>query len=317
MFVIKKSSFIKSDPWLISAEIAYSSILNRYSKLVKSGVEYLNRNNSNPYSITELASALGTLEFNNGNLKEARKYFKCSLINPNDNSLAQASWMSEGLSGVLIESSKYDLPYAFEANALKQYEQKSYQESFNTAILWQNDEPYSTRPIRLASYIASTFLKNNSAAIKLIEKGLSINPNDLTLLNNLVYNLAKEDQIEKALKIFEGTLKKHLPVELDKNRIAITATAGLLCYKKNLPEEGKSLYLKAIELAKKLKNEYYLSLATANYLREEIRFVSKKEDLNKYDSELDDLAKNTKEPDVLMLINEAKLELYKVNNSLS
>ena len=189
LYVIKKSKFLNNDPWLISAEIAYSTILGRFSKLAKVGINYLKNKSYNDHSITELASSLGTLEYDNGNIKEARKYFNQSLIKPNDNSLAQSIWISSNLTGLDIENEQYNLPLAFEAKANHFYEVGSFKHSFEEAMKWHSDEPYSTRPIKLASYISSIFLKEHKKSVALIEKALEITPGDIPLTNNLIYFL--------------------------------------------------------------------------------------------------------------------------------
>jgi tetratricopeptide (TPR) repeat protein len=206
--IIRKSDQLNNDPWLISADIAYSTILGRFSKLAKVGENYIKNRSNDSNSITELASALGTLEFNNGKVKEARKYFNQSLILPNDNSLAQATWMSDNMRGINIEESKFALPLAFEANTFNYYNIGNYNYAFNEAMKWHIDEPYSTRPIKAASYIASIFLNDYKISIALVRKGIAIAPHDILLTNNLIYFLVKYNQLPEGEKIFNETINK-------------------------------------------------------------------------------------------------------------
>jgi tetratricopeptide (TPR) repeat protein len=296
--IIKNSEFVKFDPWLISADIAYSSILGRHTKATKIGMEILNKIDKNFLSITELASAIGTLEFSEGNLKNSRKYFKQALLQPNDNSLAQVGWMIDKIDGVDLNILKYNIPLAYEARAHGFYNQEKINESLECTMRWLDDEPYSSRPIRLASSLWGDFLKNRERSIKLLEQGLKVNPNDIAITNNLIYYLALENKIEYASKLFESTIGDSLD-DIDINsRISLTATAGLLFYRQDLPEEGKRYYAKAISLAKSEKNSYLIALATANYTREELRYTNDKDPLI---NQLKEVCKDENEPDVKVL----------------
>ncbi len=306
--IIKKSTFVNQDPWLISAEIAYSSILERFSRMTKIGKEILNHQTDNYFSTTELASAVGTVEFSNGKLKDARKYFKQSLIKPNDNSLAQAEWMSNSITGINIENSKFDLPFAFEAKSLSEYHKENFQLSYNYAIDWLKDEPYSIRPILTASYVAGIFLNNRDASIKLLKEGLEMNNNDSMLINDLVYFLAIDGKIEEALQLFKNKMQQSLRDPKNIDSITMTATFGLLMYKTNEPEEGKKYYLKSIEMAKKEKNDYLVAVAMAHYVKEEVRFSKNPEESKTLISELNKICKDRTEPDVKKFLAEALAE---------
>jgi tetratricopeptide (TPR) repeat protein len=296
--VIKKSDFLKSDPWLISAEIAYSSVLERHSKMAKIGVEYLKNKEYNSKAITELASAIGTLEFNNGKMKEARRYFNQSLLQPNDNSLAQASWMEENINGFELDVSKFHVPLAYEAKAHDFYEKGDYKNSLHFSLRWFNDEAYSTRPINLASYVAGTFLNNNRYAIDLLRKGLELNSDDPMLVNNLTYFLVEEDRLEEAIKIFSSSIKDINSMD-ESIKISVIATYGLLLYRTGEVEKGRDIYQRAISLAKKEKNDYLFALATANYVKEELRITNA--DTTALINQLNLACQSSLEPDVKIM----------------
>jgi Tfp pilus assembly protein PilF len=318
LYVIRKSEYAKNDPWLISADIAYSTILGRYSKVSKIGEELIKHKTYGLSSTTELSSALGTLEYNNGKIKEARKYLTHSLQAPNENSLAQVAWMSENINGINIENSKYDLPLAYEANSLRSYEVGEFKRAYDEAMNWHSDEPFSTRPIKVASYIASVFLKEHKISIQLTKRALELTPGDVLLLNNLVYFLIQNGEIEEAEKIFVKTLtdiidnpEKHS----DREKIICTATAGLIAFKNKNIEAGNKYYEKAIAFAKSSKSSYLIGLATANYVKEAIAVIESKEEISKLTSQLKDTCKYNEEPDIkqiydeVMLIAEAKLSV--------
>jgi uncharacterized protein HemY len=311
--IIKNSKYVKDDPWLLSAEIAYSSILERHSKMAKVGINYLNNFDNDFLAITELAGSLGTLELMNGKFKDAKKYFKQSLIHPNDNSFAQASWIFNDVAELNMSLNRLDIPFAYEANAQIAYESGNYESSFQNALLWLKDEPYSTRPIRQASYVASIFLNKNKESINILRDGLKINPNDLELNNNLIYFLVKDDKIIEAEKIFNQSLKNKLNSSSENSNLIFTATAGLLSYRTGDQEKGEMLYQKSIQSARNAKNEYLTALATVNYVKEEIRIIKSIDKLSNLMSQLDVACKNQDDPDVKILYDQVKEDYKKVS----
>jgi len=312
--IIKSSDYIKNDPWLISAEIAYSTLLNRHSTMAKLGMEYLKKEVRDYSSITELASAIGTLEANNDKNKEARKYFQQSLVKPNDNSIAQYLWMFKKINGTEIDVANFHIPFAYEAAAQSFYNKNDYLQAYQNAIKWYEDEPYSTRPIRLASYLACTFLDDyKDEGISFLRRGIKMNSDDIALNNNLVYYLIQNNQTDEAVKIFQKKLRKYLQGTLDSkdnNIISLIATAGLIFYRQKELEYGRILYKQAINLAKKKESKYLIALATVNYIREEFRVTEREESLATLLNQLNAACKNIEEPDVKLLYKKA-LEEYK------
>lgn len=86
--IIAKNPALLKDPWLLASEIAINTLMNRTSRNIKKGSELIASCNYSPFSISELSSAIGSVEMINGNKKKCRSYFKTALVNPNDNSLA-------------------------------------------------------------------------------------------------------------------------------------------------------------------------------------------------------------------------------------
>jgi tetratricopeptide (TPR) repeat protein len=70
VFYLRKNISTKHDPWLISAHIATSSMMGRYSPLIKDGIALLKSNNFSNFSTTELASSLGTIELKEGSFRK-------------------------------------------------------------------------------------------------------------------------------------------------------------------------------------------------------------------------------------------------------
>lgn len=310
--IIKKSEFAKYDPWLMSAEIGYSSILERKSTMAKTGMDFLKYSSHNDFDITELASSLGTLEFFNGKVRQAKKYINQSLLKPNDNSIAQAKWMSDGMNGLDIVIHNYNIPLAFEADAITALEQENYSQALQSSISWIDDEPYSTRPVKVASYIQSIFFNQNNTAISILRRGLEVNPNDLMLNNNLVYVLIRKGNIEEAVKVFKKKIFPRIASSDDVSKLFLTATTGLLFYKDNLPDEGRKMYQRAIELAKAANNEYLVALATVHYLKEEVEHIKIKSELSHEIKYLKNYFEHNHSPDINIFYKEFLLKYNQV-----
>lgn len=302
LHVIKRSQYVSSDPWLISAEVAYSSILQRHSKMAKTGIRYLNESKYDSISLTELASAIGTLEFSNGQVKEARRYFIKSLAVPNDNSLAQVNWISSELPGLTLDMSKYNnLPLAFEAKAIDSFNRKKFSESLSHAQRWYEDEPYSTRPINFASYLAGVVLNDYARAIKLTQEGLEANPSDPLLWNNLVYYLIEDQQEDEAFRVYNSMLKHDFKDINEATKVTLTATSGLVLFRLGELEKGREFYIKAIDTAKKSKSKYLIALATVHFIREEMRHTENIMELKKLKNQLDLVCKDLDDPDLMVI----------------
>jgi tetratricopeptide (TPR) repeat protein len=269
LFYLRKAESLKNDPWLISAHIATSSIMGRFSPLIKDGVRLVNSDNYSDYDITELTSSLGTLEFKDGSFKKAKGFFEKSMRMPNDNSLAQLEWVSKDEHRFQINPFNYDkVINPFEARALEMYERGDWKNAFYNSIKWFLDMPYTKRPVLLGSYIADSLLQDKHAAILLCEVGLQANPHDPTLLNNMVYSLAAAnitDRLDQYVRQMMDVDIHSLPNE---SKITYQATLGLVALKKGEIEFGVNLYKQAIKNATNIKNDYLKNLATANLTRE-------------------------------------------------
>lgn len=269
LFYLRKSGSIKHDPWLISAHIATSSIMDRFSPLIKDGERLILSNNFSPFELTELYSSLGTLEFNDGSFKKAKQLFDKSMIQPNDNSLAQMEWVSKEDSRFIFNPFAYEsVINPFEAYALDHYENGNWKDAFYNCVKWFLDVPFSKRPILLGSYIAGSLLKDKDASILLCEVGLQANPHDPTLLNNIIYELATSDNLEGANKYINQIKEINISSLPNESKVTIQATLGLVALRNKEFEIGKKLYELAIENSERIKNDYLFNLAVVNYARE-------------------------------------------------
>jgi tetratricopeptide (TPR) repeat protein len=269
IFYLRKVEGLKEDPWLISAHIATSSIMGRFSPFIKEGKRLIDSNNYSDYELTELSSSLGTLEYKDGSFKRAKAFFEKSMKMPNDNSLAQLEWVSKDEKRLQINPFQYDTVInPFEARALELFDRGEWKDAFYNSIKWFLDMPFSKRPALLGSYIAGSLLQDKNAAIILCQVGLQANPNDPTLLNNMVYNLVTSGNDT----LLDSYVQRMLDIDLNQlpneTKITFQATLGLVALRKGETELGLNLYKIAISNASNIKNEYLKNLAIANMAKE-------------------------------------------------
>lgn len=265
---IRLSEYHKHDPWLLSADLAFSNLLKRKSRLIDNSIKLLREYENKPNYITELLSSVGTYEYKHGSHKKVNKYLNESLLDPTDNSLAQAIWLADKN---IIDEQKLlteinNTKLNFEAKTLNLFNTEDFNGAYIEALKWYDDEPYSIRPINIASHIDCVFLKKYDRSIGLMKSLLDKGFSDKLSVNNLVYMLLKKGNLEEAQKYHEMFFPKIL-IEEEDNPVYI-ATTGMLKYRSNLIEEGYKLYQQAISLARKNKQQRNLLMAMGNYLIE-------------------------------------------------
>jgi len=273
--ILRKSRLTNFDPWLTSAEISIAMLKNKSSKFIKRGIELVDSDKLSPFSITELASSIATLELLSGNRKKSKKMFGKSLINPNDNSLAQMEWILSDMDKSLINREmllNIKIKHNFEAQTIANFNEKKLPDAFDNACLWFRDMPFSKRPVIIGSTIANILDKRN-LSIEFLKKGLIANPNDTQILNNLAYYFALDDNIKDALNFLEKAKCNQIVNKtnsLESIDICIMATQGLIYFRQKKYDKGRDEYLKAIEKAKSTKDNDFIWTAMLNYAREEI-----------------------------------------------
>ena len=267
LFLLRKAGRTPYDPWLLAAEISVAEIVNHTSKFIKVACRMLKAQKQDPRHLTELAATIATIELGAGSRKKARKFFVQSLFAPNDNSIAQLAWASRRTHGAFeFKTSFLEKPRTFEAGAWTHFEKGDWPRALEQAVNWLGDQPFSTRPSILGSYVG-ILIEDYPKTIEVAKAGLRANPNDFDLLNNLVVGLVRSGSLDKAKEIHAKIKSLSLSVN---ERVVWLATSGLLEYHKKNTEAARALYLEALETAppnSKLKTlaALYFALYTVQY----------------------------------------------------
>jgi tetratricopeptide (TPR) repeat protein len=304
LYHLRRAEPTKFDPWLLSAHIATSNLLDRFSPLLKNASNMMASTKFGDFDKTELASSLGTLEFKNGSFKKAKVLIDQSLIRPNDNSLAQLEWLSN--EDARFKKSPFTFDHVinpFEAHALDFFNNGLWRKAFESSLNWYLDLPYSKRPVLLGSFIACCVTKDFEAAIMLCEVGLKSNPGDADILNNLIYAYAKAGKIQHAESYIKQFLYLFKNQQLDnENIIVFQATLGLMSFRLGMIDVAKKYYKEAIENAERIREMYLRNFAVVNFAHELLLVNDPEKDF--YFNMVIDIKRGTKEVDLLALIDD-------------
>ncbi len=257
-----------NDPWLMAAELAVASAGQRTPRSVKAGRSLIDSKRTSAFNSTELASALATLELAAGETKRARRLFDHALADPTENSLAQAEWASQRMTGLRVSDEALSQPAAHEARARMFSEHRQWDRAVDEAWLWLLDQPFSLDPAAFGSCIAEMGLRDYTRAALFAEQGLQANPRNPNLLNNLAFAQLESGLIDKA--------EKHLgsipaPALDNDDGISWRATVGLLAFRRGDRLGGRRRYEEAIEAARKLGHGERRAMAATMLAREEWR----------------------------------------------
>jgi Flp pilus assembly protein TadD len=257
---------LKSDPWILAAEIAMAATKGRNSQHIKTARRLVEAERFSPFHLSEVASAIGTIESLGGNLKTGRKLIEFSLQQPAENAIAQAAWLARKMEGRFIPQAQSTA--SFEANAWNAWKKANWAQAMTEARLWLFDQPFSSRPAILGSYLAAAVMQDFAEAIVFARHGLRSNPNDFILHNNLVVALALQGSVAEASnelgKIDVGQLRAA-------DRMFFLATNGLLEFRSGRPDVGRRLYRLSIEQGRRLGDHVRESLARVYLALEELR----------------------------------------------
>jgi tetratricopeptide (TPR) repeat protein len=237
----------KFDPWLLAAEIAIADASRKTSKFIKTGRRLLALEKHSPFHLSELASALGTIESVAGNLKRGKTLLHLSLQQPAENATAQAAWVSRRIDVGLVAGTKST--NSFEANAWLAWKASQWDSALLEAKRWQADQPFSSRPAMFGSHLASSVIENYELAIAFAKQGFLSNPDDFSLNNNLAFSLAMHGDLAESLKVLRRINTSQLG---ESERIVFEATMGLVAFRSYDVDKGRALYKSAVSRAKRL-----------------------------------------------------------------
>ena len=264
--IIRRASGAKRDPWLLAAEIATASAAHSPTLFAKIGSNRNEDDNVSLFARTELSSALGTLEMENGKMRKARQLFRKSLEGPNENSVAQVEWANRTVGGLEIDKELLALPKTFEASANVNLRAGQWNHAIAEGEEWLHDQPFSKQPALFTSYVAS-LIEDYEKSIGILKESLRANPDDPALINNLAFALGSANRLDEA----DSVLRRIDITNCDGiAAITLAATAGLLMFRAGLHDRGREFYQLAISRASSQGISKYKAMANLYLAREEL-----------------------------------------------
>ena len=298
LWLLRKHGALEKHPHLLSAEIAIASSENIPTKHARLAEEVLVDKRFSPQQLAELAAAVGTVEHQNGKHKRAKARFAQSLINPTENSLAQAYWASQQDSKIIIPDRAWDIPRPHEANAWSYRETHDYTSVVKECTAWIRDQPFEITPALLGSYYC-TVPSLVSVAEAIATAGLIAHPRSVGLLNN-----------RAVARIYMGDLTNGLTdikraVLEAPNDPHLIATLGLYAFRSGNIEEGRRAYLESALWFKDKRDLASPLLSILHWIREELRIGASigAEALAELRPHVDKLARTPRGPDVKMIFD--------------
>ena len=267
----------KVDPWLMAAELACAHIAGKAPKSWKTANDALRFDRFPAAHISELATAVGMMELEGGQRKQARKLVQRALIAPTENTLAQVLWANEAKHlGDGIQSldnligARRD---AYEAAYRIQLKRGDVQDALKACQQWGSDEPFAARPRVEATFVAS-LLDDHALVIRTADEALRIDgklsyPLELNQLfarlSSGQFPLHDVDAMQKMVARLITLIDLGGPVAMH-----ATANLALLHYRSGKVELGRELYRKAIDMARKTEGFETAAMAATFAAREAI-----------------------------------------------
>lgn len=260
--VLRLSPAVSHDPWVLASELAAAAAANRTSRFTGTAKRMLSAGDFSPHELSELASALGSLELESGHTRPARRLFQASLNDASENAIAQAAWVVRRGKVTLDATRTHPSVPSHEALAWQRYYLSDWRQAEAEGEEWHDDQPFSSRPAIFRTYLLATVMGKYGASLQVAKQGLMANPENFTLLNNAAFAAARSRRTDEAARIF----RRIRPCVLGtRDTIVWLATNGLLEFRGGNANRGRDLYREAIEKARILGSNRLLALARLNF----------------------------------------------------
>jgi tetratricopeptide (TPR) repeat protein len=264
--LLRRSEAIKTDPWIMSAEIATATSAKFVTFSIDSALKVLRSESNAPSDTTELSAAVATLELSSGSTNKAKKHLRSGLRAPNENSLAQVRWLQRDLKGFLPDLNVVDVKRSFEASVWEAHSKKDWKTAALYAVRWFKDQPFSSRPAVVGANIAAGLLEDYDSAIKLANQGLVSNPSDHLLYCLIAFSHASKGELNEARAAL-SQIKGSISITAE---VTTLANNGLIAFREGQAEIGRLLYEAAYQKAISRNQEDLATGALTYWAREEI-----------------------------------------------
>ncbi len=263
---LRRAERLRFDPWIQATEIALSDLLHEVPTSIRFGQRSLTDKKQDDFSLSEVASALGTFEIVHGSKKKAERLIATSLSDPTANALAQAAWLSsQEKVKVNAKFEMLGITAVNEAAAYEAVKQEKWEKAIEHIARWQMEEPFSVNAAAQGSFLAVSTTFDSQKAISFCSEGLKTNHSSKVLLNNLTVAYGLDGNISEARKTFDQLVKHNPKWEAE---VTTCATGGLLGLLEGDVSGAERLYCKAIDRADETGEANLRFRARAHWLYE-------------------------------------------------
>ena len=266
--LLMRSPRVRRDPWLTSAALAMAGVIGRSSKVMKTATGLLKSGDFSPLSLAELRAGVGSVELLAGNQRRAKRLLRASLEQPTDNSLAQVEWGLSVEPLFELDLSTVDATKYYEALALEAYENRRWTDVVEHCKAWLWDMPFASRPVLMASHVATVVLGDYEVAQAFCRAGRLVARNDPKFINNYAYALGLNNQGAAALEMLDEV--PAATVKDSATRACLYATRGLAYFRRGDVARGREMYELAMEMTSSMQDKAFGQVAVLNYVREEL-----------------------------------------------
>lgn len=260
--LLRRSPLLGSDPWVQASEIAVATVRGKTSTLAKQTIRTLSEAKQVGAEVTELASAVGTVELLSGSDKKAKILFKHALSHPNDNSLAQAEWAATKLK-LVVDHHALLTPMSYEANSHNAYRHQEIAAAIDHAVLWAKDEPFASRPMDAQCYLMS-LAGRYAEALAAAKVAHDLDGDDIGPALNLLFAQIQAGDLDEAM---EGFLRIGRHPDIKRHATHYLANGGALAYAMGHFDQARHLYQRAIKSARTRGEPHSEGLARAFFAR--------------------------------------------------
>ena len=267
--LLRCSGMCSSDPWIAAAEISIAEGTDLHSDCLKEAWSFVRDSNNSPFALSEVAASLSTIETKSGSRKKAKRLIHQALEAPSENALAQVEWLATHRH--TEAPGEISLQANFEAEARHLHRAKQYARSLEAAEKWVRFQPFSSRPLVFATFLASVCLNDDDRAIRIAEKAARANRLAPLLLNNLAFAHARQGNVTAATEALNQIELSDRP---EQEVLIVAATSGIVLFRRGEPDGGRSLYRKAVLGFDRLSESRSAAIASFFWAYEEKRLSS-------------------------------------------
>lgn len=269
---LRRSDLLRVDPWIAGAEVAVSDRAEVHPADIKRARRMLADKSFSPFSVSELAASLATLELGAGARRASKRLLQQALADPTENALAQVEYVAR-IFEMPIRATQLPTVAPFEARTRSNYREGDFRHALINSVDWYYFQPFESRSAVFATYIASTCVEEYDVAIEIAKSAMDTSAENFAVLNNLIFALARADRVDEARLLLPRALAWASDSRL---RAVMSATEGAVWFRAGRWQRGRTLYRKAVEQFREIRDSRAEGIALWFWSQEETRIGSEK-----------------------------------------